>query len=266
MSLSFTQRLRNRLSTPIGHALLSKRKDDAYIAAYPRSGSTWLRTILVNILDPSANSNPDVFNARIPAVSIRNASIINKLSSPRLIMTHSNWRSSINKGVYLVRDGRDAFISSYHYHVTRNGLDMSIRAYFELYKQRAYGQTWESHVLSWLEYGVKELGNDLVVVRFEDLKNDTQGCVKRICFFLQIEADDELIQRAIALASLDNAKKIEQQRQGNIKDNNASFYREGRSEQWKSAQYSEIISEFENEAGLALKLITSLKSDYEVGL
>lgn len=261
MSLSFTQKLRNQLSTPIGHALLSKRHDDAYIAAYPRSGSTWLRTIMVNILDPSANSNPDIFNARIPAVSIRNAGTINQLPSPRLIMTHSNWRTSINKAVYLVRDGRDAFISSYHYHVTRNGLKMSIQEYFELYKQQAYGQTWESHVLSWLGQGAQELGNALMIIRFEDLKNDSHNCIKRVCFFLGIEADDKLIQHAIALSSLDNAKKIEQQRQGDIKDNNASFYREGRNEQWKSPQYSEIISEFENEAALALKLISNLKSD-----
>jgi hypothetical protein len=261
MSLRFTQRLRNQLSTPIGHALLSKRKDDAYIAAFPRSGSTWLRTILVNILDPSANSNPDVFNARIPAVSIRNAGIINRLPSPRLIMTHSNWRPSINKAVYLVRDGRDAFISSYHYHVTRNDLDMSIGTYFELYKQHAYGQTWESHVQSWFKHGESRLGKALLVIRFEDLKHDTKGCVLRVCAFLGIEAKDTQVQQAIALASLDNAKKIELQRQGNIKDNNASFYREGRNEQWKNPQYREVISDFESEADSALKLIANLKPD-----
>ncbi|MFT6408683.1 MAG: hypothetical protein ACJAQ6_002103, partial [Arenicella sp.] len=110
------QKIRNRLSTPLGHLRLSHRPSDAYITAFPRSGSTWLRTILVNIMDPAADSNPDVFNARIPAVSIRNAAIINRLQSPRLIMTHSLWRQSIKKSVYLVRDGRDAFISSYHYH------------------------------------------------------------------------------------------------------------------------------------------------------
>lgn len=258
MTLSFSQKIRNNLSAPIGHALLSKRKDDAYIAAFPRSGSTWLRTILVNILDPSANSDPDIFNARIPAVSIRNASIINKLPSPRLIMTHSNWRPSINKAVYLVRDGRDAFISSYHYHITRNGLDMSIATYFELYRQQEYGQTWESHIKSWFDYGEKELSNALMVIRFEDLKNDTNACVMRVCSFLGIEADNISVQHAIALASLDNAKKIEQQRQGKIKDNNASFYREGRNEQWKNPQYREVISDFEVEAAWALKLIANL--------
>lgn len=248
------------MSTPIGHALLSKRKDDAYIAAFPRSGSTWLRTILVNILDPLANSDPDVFNARIPAVSIRNAGIINRLPSPRLIMTHSHWRPSINKAVYLVRDGRDAFISSYHYHVTRNGLDMSIATFFELYRKQEYGQTWESHVKSWLEYGEKNLGSELIIIRFEDLKNDTKACIMQVCSFLGIEANNMSVQQAIALASLENAKKIEQQRQGEIKDNNASFYREGRNKQWKNPQYREVMSDFEIEADWALKLIANLKT------
>lgn len=261
MSFSYLQKLRNQLSTPIGHALLSTRSDDAFIAAFPRSGSTWLRTIIVNILDPDANSNPDVFNALIPAVSIRNASIINQLSSPRLIMTHSNWRPSINKAVYLVRDGRDAFISSYHYHVTRNGLSTSMDAYFELYKQQAFGQTWESHVFSWLESGAQELGDSLMVIRFEELKNDTQDCIKRVCGFLNIEADDVSIEQSIALASLDNAKKIEKQRQGKLKDNNASFYREGRSEQWKNTQYNKVVAKFEKEARLALDLLESISSN-----
>ena len=137
----------------MGHALISGRSDDAYICAYPRSGSTWLRTILVNILDPTAGSNPDVFNARIPAVSIRNAKRINGLDSPRLIMTHSAWRPAINKSVYLLRDGRDSFISSYYYHTARQGTTLDIDQYLDHYLSNEYGVTWAEHTESWLNYG-----------------------------------------------------------------------------------------------------------------
>lgn len=64
------QKLRNKISLPIGHASIGKRDDDQYLASFPRSGSTWLRTMLVDIMDPEAKSNPDVFNARIPGVSL----------------------------------------------------------------------------------------------------------------------------------------------------------------------------------------------------
>jgi len=250
--------LRNRLSTSLGHTLLSKRVDDAYIAAYPRSGSTWLRTILVNILEPGACGNPDVFNARIPAVSIRNASLINHLASPRLIMTHSVWRASLKKAVYLVRDGRDAFISSYHYHVTREGSSVSVEDYYQLYSQQVYGKTWHQSVESWLGHGQEKMGKDIYILKFEDLKSDTFNVITKVCEFLNIQTSDEQILTAIDYASLDNAKKIEKQRQGNLNDN-ASFYRSGETAQWMKDDYHKVMAQFESASKSALEL-----ADYEL--
>jgi len=249
-----TQKLRNLLSTPIGHALLSKRNDDAYIAAFPRSGSTWLRTMLVNAMDSTAMSNPDVFNARIPAVSIRNAKNINALESPRIIMTHSVYRRSINKALYLVRDGRDAFISSYHYHVTRNKRQLSIDSYYKQYRNRYYGCTWEEHVESWLRDGRNELGENSMVVKFEELKYDPKVVLKRAVEFFKLDVDDSALDKAVENSSLDKARAIEQQRQGIIEDRNASFYRGGHSQQWQTQEHSVAINKFQQNADRALAL------------
>lgn len=248
------QKLKNQLSTPIGHALVSKRSDDAYIVAFPRSGSTWLRTMLVNVIDSNAKSNPDVFNARMPAVSIRNAKFINALESPRLIMTHSVFRPSIDKAVYLVRDGRDAFISSFHYHVTRNGEKISLDEYLQRYQDKYYGHTWEKHVESWLVKGRDKLSQNLLVVKFEELKRDPNKKLKEVIEFLKIDADEHLIQQAIDDSSIDNAKKIELQRQGLVSDDNASFYRGGHSHQWQEPVYLDVVEVFSEKANRALKL------------
>ncbi len=249
-----TQKLRNLLSTPIGHALLSKRNDDAFIAAFPRSGSTWLRTMLVNAIDSTAMSNPDVFNARIPAVSIRNAKNINALESPRIIMTHSVYRRSINKALYLVRDGRDAFISSYHYHVTRNKHRLSMDDYYQQYRNHYYGRTWEEHVESWLGDGRNELGVNSIVVKFEELKHDPKRSLKRAVGFFDLDIDETALDKAIENSSLDKARAIEQQRQGVIVDRNASFYRGGRSQQWQTQEHSAVITKFQQNAERALAL------------
>jgi len=248
------QKLRNRLSSPIGHALITKRLDDVYIAAFPRSGSTWLRTVLVNIIDPSAKSNPDVFNRTIPAVSIRNARQINALASPRKIMTHGVWRPSIKKAVYLVRDGRDAFISSYHYHVTRNKLEMSIEQYFDLYQAQVYGHTWSAHVSNWLVRAPANLQENLLLVKFEDLKENTEEILSSVCRFMHLEASDLVLSRAIEMASIENARKIEQARQGVIENSNASFYRTGESQQWQRSEYADVIQKFNVDSGKAFEL------------
>jgi len=248
------QKWKNLLSTPIGHALISKREDDAYIAAFPRSGSTWLRTMLVNALEIDARSNPDVFNAKIPAVSVRNAKPINALASPRLIMTHSVYRPSIKKAIYLVRDGRDAFISSYHYHVTRGGSELSLEDYLQRYHNKYYGHTWEQHVESWFIRQSSVSNTDLLVVKFEELKRDTDKQLKNVITFLGLNVGSDRIHQAVNDASLINARKIEQQRQGAIDDNNASFYRGGRSQQWQEKEYSKVIGKFTSKADKALKL------------
>lgn len=251
---SSIQRLRNSLSTPVGHRLISQRKNDVFIAAYPRSGSTWLRTILANIIDPGAAGNPDVFNQLIPAVSIRNACLINSLSDPRLIMTHSVWRPSINKAVYLVRDGRDALISSYHYYSTRAGLDISLDQFYDLYIKRTYGATWSTHTQSWLRKGASALGDNLHEIRFEELRQDPLAIVSRLCAFLGLSATDSEISTAIKHASLDHARQIERRRQGELSSRDASFYRQGKTEQWRQERYTTVISRFQQDSAEALKL------------
>ncbi len=250
----FVEKWRNRLSAPIGHLLISSRSDDTYIAAFPRSGSTWLRTILVNILEPEARGDPDIFNARIPAVSIRNSIAINQLDSPRLIMTHCCWNKNVSKVVYLIRDGRDAFISYLHFQLTRRGLDMNIEQFSKLYHNTVFGPTWATHTESWLEKGMPTLTNQSILVKFEDLKADTETEITRICEFLGITVTNKVLKIAIENASIENARKIEQMRQGEIIDNNASFYRHGTSEQWKEPVYQNVIKEFGEKSSNALRL------------
>jgi len=254
MPSQILEKLRNRISGPLGHALINDRIDDVYLAAFPRSGSTWVRTVLVNIIEPGSNSNPDIFNAKIPAVSIRNAKLINALESPRQIMTHSTWRPKIKKAVYLIRDGRDAFISSYHYHVTRNGVDMSLEHFYELYRADVYGHTWHHHVHNWLTLGQENLQDNFHLVRFEELKEKPNAVIKSICDFMQIEVADTALADAIAKASIENARKIEQERQGPIVDKNASFYREGESKQWQRSEYANAIHDFVKNSEAALRL------------
>ena len=62
----FLPKLKIRFSRAVSFQLWQRRDDDQFIASFPRSGSTWLRTMICNVLVPDANSNPDIFNARIP--------------------------------------------------------------------------------------------------------------------------------------------------------------------------------------------------------
>lgn len=254
------ERTKSRVSLPLGHMIVRPQVDDQYIVAFPRSGSTWLRTILANILVSDANSSPDVFNTLIPGVSIRNAFMINRLKSPRIIFSHTQFRRGLPRVVYMVRDGRDAFISYYYYLVKRrDNTTTDIQRFFAQYRAGKIPPTWHEHVISWLQDGRQTMGDDsLKIIYFEELKQNPINVVKEVVEFLRIDADLERIESAVANAGLENVRKLEKSRwleKGMGKPNHeTSFYRKGGSEQWKESLPEEILQEFEQISAKALQL------------
>lgn len=247
-------KIRQRLGFFLGPTLLQKRPDDKFIVSYPRSGSTWLRTILVNVLRPDAESNPDVFNVVIPGLSWRNVHQINRMPSPRILKSHTWYRSEIAPTVYLVRDGRDVLVSLYHYMITRQRKTESFDKFFASYYLGKHGQRWHENVVSWLGEGREKLGDRLMVVKFEALKAETVAVVADILRFLQISASPTLLSTAIDKAQLDKVRSIERSRRGNMHNPDTSFYRGGQTGQWQDYLTPTMEEQFCNMSKQALQL------------
>ena len=247
--------LRRNYSLPLAHALVRTHATDRYIVSFPRSGSTWLRTILAGIIDPHAGYEPEVFNRILPGVSGRRLPLVWSLQDPRIIHSHTTYRASIPKAVYMVRDGRDSLISFFHYSTARNGIDMSFAEWFDLYCRRWYGPRWHDHVESWLAKGKEELGTSLMVLKFEDLKTDPIGCVGQAADFLGLGAPSlPAIHHAVQMASLDQARKREARVFGNLQNGNQSFYRGGRTGQFQDFLQGDMYDRFMRISGCALTL------------
>ncbi len=235
--------VRSALSTPVGIRLMDHRPDDQYVAAFPRSGSTWLRTMLVNIVDPTAHSNPTVFNQTIPSTSIRNTPLVRSRPSPRILMTHSSWRKPLKRVVYVVRDGRDSLVSFYHYVIIRAGRTESFEEFFRMYEKNVFATRWDQHVMSWFGPGARRLEDNLRIVHFEDLKRATDEVLQNVVEFLGLDSSAELRERAIEEASLANMRQIERRRRGEVK-NGASFYRSGKVGGWRDLLNGPLLDRF----------------------
>lgn len=248
---------RTKLSLAVSY-LPQRRHDDVFIIAHPRSGSTWLRTMLTNIMRPDANSNPDVFNRLIPSPSIRNLRGIREiwaLPAPRLLTSHSSYLPGLPRVVYLVRDGRDVLVSYYHYVVHRQARvrgtgtqALDFPAFFERYYQGHYRHIWHLHVASWLVRGKEALGERMLVVRFEDMKKEPQAVVSEVARFAHLSPGPELVAEAVQKASLENMRKVEKQRwraKGlGMPDETSSFYRSGQSKKWQAYFTPELLDRF----------------------
>jgi hypothetical protein len=252
--------LRVKVSLNIGHALIQNRSDDSFIVAHPRSGSTWLRTILANILRPDNPSNPDVFNTLIPGVSIRAALRVNRLPPPRIVMSHTWYRPGLPTVVYLVRDGRDVLVSFYHYTITRSGHSdrIDFPEFFNHYCSGQYGYIWHHHVTSWLTKGREAMGDHCLIIRFEDLREDTVTVVERVVDFLGLSATSKQVEVAVQQASLANLRKIERtrwQKKGlGVPEKATTFYRSGKSGQWKDYFTEDNCELFYEKSAQALRL------------
>ena len=70
----------------------------------------------------------------------------------------------------------------------------------------AFG-TWDSNVSSWLDHA-EDADLDFLLVRFEDLKQNTSCEIQRILSFLGISKEAHEIDEAIQWASFDNMQRL----------------------------------------------------------
>ena len=235
---------RSHLTLPLAHALIRKSSEIQFLASYPRSGSTWVRTMVCNVLVQNANSDPQVFNREIPGVSLKNLALVNQPRPTRYAFTHAGYQPSIKKCVYIVRDGRDAIVSYYHYTTTRQGLELPFQQWFEYYAIGYYGPRWDQNILSWLTHGQQELGVDLKIVRFENIKKDTKYELDGILTFLDIPISSQTIESAIQTAGIEQGKQWEKHYRGNVKNANASLYRGGKVGDWQDYLNGNTLERF----------------------
>jgi hypothetical protein len=205
-------------------------------------------------MDPDKGYEPEVFNQILPGVSGRRLPLIWRLEDPRIIHSHTTFRKGLPRAVYMIRDGRDAVVSFYHYTVTREGHKIPFPDWFELYSRRWYGARWHDHIESWLNDGSKNLLDNLLVVKFEEMKENPVTCVQLITKHLGLTTDNEVISNAIEMASLGRARERERREFGDIQNPNKSFYRGGKTGQWSNYLKGNIYERFMDMSDQALRL------------
>lgn len=100
-----------RLWTGVRHRTLGSA--DVPVAAYPKSGSTWLRFLLAEAVTGRTADFQSVGDV-IPYVGKQRGAPHVLPSGGRLVKTHEPYRPEYRTSVYLVRDIRDVVVSYYY--------------------------------------------------------------------------------------------------------------------------------------------------------
>jgi hypothetical protein len=183
--------------------------DDRMLVSYPKSGNTWLRFLIANLIT-DREVNFATLNRYVPSLSVKNKELL-KVARPRIIKSHWYFNASYKKVVYLVRDPRSVAVSYYYFLKRQNLLrgPQDFDSYFQKYLNGnldAWG-SWGENVGSWI--GARNGDANFLLVKYEDLKKDTKSQLMLISNFLNLPYTQELIERAIANSSFEEMRKSE---------------------------------------------------------
>jgi hypothetical protein len=208
------RKLRHRVAkSPVRTPLVwmrhkSLRPNDIFLASYPRSGSTWLRFLLYESLAGESSGFGNV-NQSIPDVKEHKIGVPLMPNGGRLIKTHEVYHPEYRKAVYLVRDPRDVALSEYAYQSALGLVSQPLDDYLRVFLTRGVNpfSSWPGHIESWLSAPLSS--DQLLVVKFEDLRRDTVNSVSRIIQFFGIAPQEARVRQAIANNSVERMKAKE---------------------------------------------------------
>lgn len=206
-------------------------KKIVFLATYLRSGSTWLRFLLTNLLYKEVKTSREIdqFIPEIPMLE----EIFKPLPTDRdlIVKTHLPLSRALISGrpvvgaIYLVRNPFDVTVSLANFYL-RGTQGIESKGEEEIEKVRQYYLdhmldwgaphpcyrdgvgAWTNHVASWM--GNDELKVPVLLIRYEDLLKDPESELKRICRSIELDVDADRIERAIKLSSWENMKRLEE--------------------------------------------------------
>ncbi|MFB3785097.1 MAG: sulfotransferase domain-containing protein [bacterium] len=228
------------------------RKDDVILAAYPKTGSTWVRFILCNLI--SLNE----WDGKIVDFETLNDTLYSfgqgrlpqewpYRTLPRVVVTHRLYRWPLfrdRKAVLVIRDPRDAMISRFHYESQKRPDHHPFKGTFlEFLRHPRLGlpgyfhhyRTWKDHVQT--------------VVKYENLKNRPEEELQKILDILGIHPDPLALRESIQRSSIEKVRAIEDQvghkRREASHVEGFKFTRNGRAGQWRDVFTAEEIQVYE---------------------
>ena len=255
-----------------------------WIASYPKSGNTWVRSFLANylsnneyfdfkqlkkidkfpreILFKELNINKNDFNDIasnwIPMQSFINLkNQLTYLKTHNAMMTINNYKftDSVNTNgfIYLVRDPRDVIISyaSHNNQSLEETLEIMTSNFSRTTEDKTIMSSWSINYNSW-----KNSNFEKIIIRYEDLIENPEINFYKIIAFLNkindLPISNEKISKAISNTNFDKLKILEKKK-GFAEAKKNIFFRKGKVGQWKTELKKDIIKKIEESFNKEMK-------------
>lgn len=192
--------------------------DDTFIVSYPRSGNTWTRFLIANLLYPDDPATFANIENLVPDAEAQSDRRLERARRPRFIKSHEYFDHRYPRVIYIVRDPRDVALSYYDFHrkYRHIGDDFPLDRFSSDFVSgrliSADWGTWGENVGSWV--GTRRNAKNFLLLRYEDMIADTARELLRIATFLQLNNSPEFLERVIERSSAKRMRELEKLQAG----------------------------------------------------
>jgi len=178
--------------------------EDIFIVGFPKSGNTWMQNLLVEMAYGinSEKISDALLQELVPDVHFKR--YYKRLRDTMFFKSHFLPLPEYKRVIYIVRDGRDAMVSYYHYLNAignfKGGLDDLVKC------QNLFPSRWSTHVEAWLDNPYE---SEMLIIRYEDLLTEPNKVIKKIVDFSKITATEDAMSTAIKRTSFSRMQKKE---------------------------------------------------------
>ncbi len=217
---------------------LTVRDDDVFLVSYPRSGNTWMRFLIHNLLHAEEPASFTGIDRGIPGIYRHTDRALRHLPGPRILKSHERFDPRYKKVIYIARDPRDVLISYYHYHLKLGRINETYSldeyaSHFVAGELDSFG-SWGENAGSWLE--ARRGSEGFLLLRYEDLLKHPERELDKVASLLQANVPDEQLARAVSLSSAEHMRVLEKEGSWKAMKNtriDKAFVRSAREGVWK---------------------------------
>ncbi|MGC9988252.1 MAG: sulfotransferase domain-containing protein [Terriglobales bacterium] len=237
--------------------------DDVFLVSYPKSGNTWTRFLIANLVYPEKHPDFANINELIPDPEGISKRHLDQLPRPRYLKSHQYFDPRYPKIIHIVRDPRDVVLSEYYFDIKRRAipddfpLDKFVSRFVSGELNHPYG-TWAENTATW--FYTRGQSPRLLLVTYEALQSEGARQMAKIAEFIGVPADPARIAFALEQSSADRMRELEK-KQGHLWSSTKQtrqdkpFVRSAKAGGWKNELSESSVAEIESAWGRLMREI-----------